>query len=363
MKITQLSLSNFMMFADMSLALSPKINILCGGNNTGKTALLKILYSSCKSMNSAYLRQETQGLQGPLSKDYANNALVSKIQGVFQLEGGRIGRLVSHKNQNKKNAEIDVAFSGGSSLAYSFGSRSQNHVEFSELPDKDIAKMDCVFIPPKEIISALENFVSLYQDYHIAFEETYYDLARLLIRPRAKSKEKQRKHPVLKSFEEIMGGELIEKKGRVYLRQHNGTLYEMGLLSEGYRKLATLIQLTLTGSLSPRSILFWDEPETNMNPSMIEPVTKALAALSKLGVQVFITTHDYFVQQSFNLMAAYPKADEEALPVNFLSLYPDEDGYVHIESAPTLEGLTHNPIMEEFDALYDREQELIYENN
>ena len=33
-----------------------------------------------------------------------------------------------------------------------------------------------VYIPPKEIISATENFGSLYSDYHIAFEETYYDL-------------------------------------------------------------------------------------------------------------------------------------------------------------------------------------------
>ena len=41
-------------------------------------------------------------------------------------------------------------------------------------------KINLGYIPPKEIISSTENFVSLYADYRIAFEETYYDLARLL---------------------------------------------------------------------------------------------------------------------------------------------------------------------------------------
>ena len=49
----------------------------------------------------------------------------------------------------------------------------------------------------------------------------------------------------------------------------------MGLVSEGYRKLATIMYLILSGSLSKNAILFWDEPETNMNPKMIQPMTEA----------------------------------------------------------------------------------------
>lgn len=81
--------------------------------------------------------------------------------------------------------------------------------------------------------------------------------------------------------------------------------FEMGLVSEGYRKLATIIYLISSGSLNENSILFWDEPETNMNPMMIKPIAEAVAKLAEMGVQVFITTHDYFVQQSFNLLSAY----------------------------------------------------------
>lgn len=38
----------------------------------------------------------------------------------------------------------------------------------------------------------------------------------------------------------------------------------MGLLSDGYRKLSMLIYMILSGSLNKNTILFWDEPETNM---------------------------------------------------------------------------------------------------
>jgi predicted ATPase len=98
-----------------------------------------------------------------------------------------------------------------------------------------------------------------------------------------------------------------------------------------------------------------------MNPKMIAPITQALVELAKMGVQIFITTHDYFVQQSFNLLASYPQVNESKLDINFVSLYEDESNNKKIlhESAGTLSELSHNSVMEEFDALYDREQRII----
>ena len=63
-----------------------------------------------------------------------------------------------------------------------------------------------------------------------------------------------------------------------------------------------IIILILSGSLNKDTVLFWDEPETNMNPKMIRPIVQALTALAKMGVQIFVTTHDYFVQQEFDAM-------------------------------------------------------------
>ena len=203
--------------------------------------------------------------------------------------------------------------------------------------------------------------MSLYSDYHIAFEETYYDLARLLERPLKKGANTAEQNAVLKSFGKILDGNVIQKDKVFYLQVKGAGEFEMGLVSEGYRKLATIMYLILSGSLSKNATLFWDEPETNMNPKMIQPMTEAMIELAKLGVQIFITTHDYFIQQCFNMAAMYPKADSENLQYNFVSLYRTESG-VEMESSSRLTDLTHNAIMEEFDQLYDREQELLYEH-
>ncbi len=42
-----------------------------------------------------------------------------------------------------------------------------------------------------------------------------------------------------------------------------------------------------------------------MNPKMIRPIVQALTVLAKIGVQIFVTTHDYFVQQEFLFVAVF----------------------------------------------------------
>ena len=135
----------------------------------------------------------------------------------------------------------------------------------------------------------------------------------------------------------------------------------MGLVSEGYKKLATVVYLIQSGSLGKGSVLFWDEPETNMNPKMVEPIVQALGALARAGVQVFVTTHDYFTMQSFNLMAKYPQG--KPIDVQFISLYHAENGKIAMDTGKELRDLDRNSIMEEFDELYNREQDLIYGAN
>ena len=74
-------------------------------------------------------------------------------------------------------------------------------------------------------------------------------------------------------------GKVVQKDKKFYLNVEGEGSFEMGLLSEGYKKLATIVYLIQSGSLSKGSILFWDEPETNMNPKMVEPVAQALGCL------------------------------------------------------------------------------------
>ena len=57
----------------------------------------------------------------------------------------------------------------------------------------------------------------------------------------------------------------------------------------------------------------------------------------------------------------YPELNSEQLDIRFMSLYRDfQTGEVNYEMSQTASDLKHNAIMQEFDAMYDREQRIIY---
>mgnify|MGYP002509555964 CR=1 FL=1 len=357
MKINKLKLENFMIFNQLDVGFSPDINIIFGENNTGKTALIKLLYSCMKGYVNACTSK------GECSKDKIEGVLVGKLQGVFRPDKDAVGRLVNRR-QGSSRTEININFEDNSVLQIGFGNRHEKHIEIMNDNILDLGEISPVYIPPKEIISATENFGSLYADYHIAFEETYYDLARLLEKPLKRGPNTVEQNKVLRSFEKIVNGSIIQKDRNFFLKVKGAGEFEMGLVSEGYRKISTLMYLILTGSLTKNAVLFWDEPETNMNPKMIKPIVDAIIELSRMGVQVFITTHDYFVQQCFNMSAIYlndqkMNGQKKVLQYQFMSLYQTGEG-VACEAAGMLSDLEHNAVMEEFDQLYDREQEMLY---
>ena len=354
MKIKKLTLNNFMAFENAEINWSDNINIICGENSTGKTTLLKVMYSLIKPLSS--------GGKDNLTKEMEEQVFVKKIQGVFRPDEMKIGRLVSRK-QGSNRTEFSIDLEKKQKISVGFGNRQENHADVSIIQEEKTKKYDVIYIPTKEMISTVEHFVSLYDEYHIDFEEMYYDLAKLLDRPLSKGANTNEQNEVLKSFEKIMKGQIVQKDKKFYLKIRGEGEFEMGLLSDGYRKLSMIVYMILSGSLNKNTILFWDEPETNMNPKMIRPIVQALVALAKMGVQIFVTTHDYFVQQEFNMLTVYPELNPEHLDIRFMSLYRDElTNDVKFELEKTASDLKYNAIMQEFDAMYDREQRIIYGN-
>lgn len=351
MKIKTIDAQNFMMFESLSMPFSDGINVIFGENSTGKTAILKALYSSAKVISDL-----SHNKNSALTKDIIEKNLVSKMVGVFRPENDVIGRLVG-RLQGSNRTDVKIEFSDDISLAYGFGNRQSNHIDINKFENLNVENdFIPIYIPPKEIIS-IGNITSLYDDFHIEIEETYYDLARLLLRPLKKGPNTNEQTAVLSSFNQIMNGQVVQKDNRFFLKVKGSGEFEMGLVSEGYRKLSTLTYLILSGSLNKSSILFWDEPESNMNPKMIYYIAQALVELAKMGVQIFVTTHSYFVQQAFNLIANYPKANPKNVDIKFISLFK-EMNKSNFESANNLNEIKHNSIMEEFDEIYNRELEL-----
>ena len=340
---------NLMGISDIAIRLNAGITVIHGENGTGKTAILKALYCATKPL---WFRQDVDPKR---TKSKLEEAVVEKIKYVFRPDRGMIGRMVN-QHSAEKALKIELKYDDGSRTELSWGRQASEHIGM--VSGIKSQSSEVIYIPPKEIISTSENFVSLYKSYQMAFEETYYDLLEMLDMPEKKALDQTLAKEIVDRLSSLIGGRVIKRDKQYYVVDSENVEYEMGLLSEGFRKIAMLLRLIDNGSLRKGSLLIWDEPESNMNPKMIEPLVDVLCLLVKMGVQIVLASHDYFIQQELQLRAEYMDEAGFILSVSFVSLYYDGD-MIRAEQSDRAYKLENNAIMNEFDAIYDREQERI----
>ena len=149
--------------------------------------------------------------------------------------------------------------------------------------------------------------------------------------------------------QKISTGKVTLQDDRFYLKPGTQAKLEFNLVAEGLRKIALLWQLIKNGTLEKGSVLFWDEPETNINPKYIPVLAELLIMLEREGVQIFVSTHDYFLSKYIEV-----KRSKDS-DVQYISLYKDEADQVQCEIAGEFELLEHNAIMDTFHQLYREE--------
>src|SRR5258707_1574333 len=163
--ITKLELKNFGPLEAVTWDTLGPINLVIGGNGSGKTFLLKSLYSAMRTLEE-YKRGDDQRS--------AAEILAEKLYWTFQSE--KIGDLVSK---------------GAASLSFRL---RVNDDDFSYGFSKDTTKVisslenhvpprtsNSIFLPAKEVLS-LHNIIlkSRETDKVFGFDDTYLDLARAL---------------------------------------------------------------------------------------------------------------------------------------------------------------------------------------
>jgi hypothetical protein len=150
-----------------------------------------------------------------------------------------------------------------------------------------------------------------------------------------------------KSLGEQLGGTIErDDSGRFYLVTRLGRM-PMPMVAEGLRKIATLVQLESNGWLSPGATLFWDEPEVNLNPVLMDNVVGAVLALARNGVQVFLATHSYLILREIEVQAG--KAGRYC----YHSLFREGDEVRAAQAASYLD-IRPNAIERQYAELYDR---------
>ncbi len=192
------------------------------------------------------------------------------------------------------------------------------------------------------------GFRSLYSLRHIHFEEVYADIIDRAFLGTLRGPIDTDRKKLLDFLQQSMEGKVISKNEEFFLKSPQGEL-EFTLLAEGIRKLGLLWILIQNGTLLAGSVLLWDEPETNLNPKLMRTVVQILIELQRMGVQVFVTTHNYHLLKEFDLQLA---PQDKAL---FHSLYRDTQRDVQVASFACYDDLQPNAIDETLGTLADRE--------
>ena len=222
------------------------------------------------------------------------------------------------------------------------------------MSDRDwVPATPSVFLPSREVLAMYEGFVAAYEARELSFDETYYDTCKALSASQLRGPRGERAAELQEPIEKALGGRVRLVGNRFHVVLEEGD-FEAHLVAEGLRKVASVAHLIANGSLVENGVLFWDEPEANLNPRLITQVVDFLQAFARRGVQVFLASHDYLLTQKLSLAAEYP-GPQGAVKMKFFSLFRDDEGAVQVEKARTLAGLEHNPILQEFARHYDAE--------
>ena len=333
MSITRVKLENFTVFESLDLEPSPGINVLVGANGTGKTHLMKVCYA-VYAFGDDSAKIPILDTPPPL-----------KLLRVFRPSGNSYGRLVNRSSNNDiATLEINV----DESYVIVQVSRIPPRAQAEASGDWLISSGDAVYIPAKDMLANAPGFRSLYAAREIHFEETYQDILDRAYLPALRNPAEFVPTYVLDRLEAELGGDVTIHGEEFFLSGDQGEI-EFTLLAEGHRKLALLWLLIRNGSLKPGAVLFWDEPETNLNPKLYGVVIDVLLELQRVGVQVFLATHDYVILRELDLQA------REGDRIAFHSLFKNEEGQISCHTSVKFLDIHPNAIMEAFDSVYDRE--------
>jgi len=332
MSITRIKLTNFTAFAALEQDFVSGINVLIGANGTGKTHLLKTLYAACAI---------TVG-------EDRDKSFAQKLVGVFHPYEGRIGRLSRRKSMSVKTS-IVVA-EGAAKLSVSFSNHTQDPADATGTGQAawKLEERTSAYIPVKEMLSHAPGFLATSLKRELSFEEVYTDIIKRAFLPKLSGAPDAARQRVLNALTKAIDGKVTSKGETFFLKNAQGEL-EFTLLAEGIRKLALVWLLIQNGTLLSGSVLFWDEPEANLNPLLMGELVQVILELQRLGVQVFLATHNHVLLKEFDLR----KQKSDA--IRYISLFRDKGDDVLARATDTYADIEPNPIGQALDGLYDRE--------
>jgi len=344
----EIYLTNFAGYRSFSWADIAPINLIIGANDTGKSHLLKVLYAVARSVQELTARIESDRPTWP-------EVLAEKLLWTFQPPSGKLGDLVRRPLEGPLKVNVTLCNEQYAFTLPETAGRSPR--DFTSVTEEIRPQpgLRALFIPPKEVLTSLDAIAAVREQLkRFGFDDTYYDLVVALRGEPIQGDLPESFERVQKKLEALFAGRIETDHGR-FLFKREADRFEMPQVAEGIKKIGIFTRLIQNGSLRRNSILFIDEPETNLHPRAARALVDMLHELSLAGVQIYAATHSYFMLKQFEILARRKSA-----PVRLCSLSRGADG-IAAQFFDLRDGMPPNGIIDEALGLYDEDVALTME--
>ncbi len=332
--LTSLKIENFGKFKGVfEWPMGAKLHAVIGENDTGKTQLLKLVYALTRAAE-----EYGKHRQGPAPKEYAD-LLAEKLRWTYLPQRMEIGRLVS---RGTPRAEVSLHWTKGG-LRFGFGKDTTTKILNTQLENiGNIDTQHALFLPPKEVLSLYPAIIATREGQVIAgFDDTHYDLAQDFRQPTVGGNYIPEIKAAFTHLQEITGGGEVVMESEEIWFQRGKDKFTMGQTAEGIKKIGILWRLYRNRRLAPGAMLFVDEPEVNLHPKAVCLFADILHTMAQSNIQIFLTSHSYFLLKRLEQLARQHKTDYALLDLR------NKNGTITGRSSLFADGLPDNPIMEQ----------------
>ena len=217
------------------------------------------------------------------------------------------------RNRGNAHARVEASMEGDGvpegmgNLVFDFqAGHEEEGLSIREMPRRFL-NVPVVFLAAREVLTIYPSFVQVGSRFPEFLDGGSWDLCRYLDMEAEAEPISTDAGRVVARLEKIIGGKVVKRDGRFFLQRPGQQPIEMSLVAEGFKRLGTLSYLIRNGSVKKGSVLFWDEPEMNLNASHLPVLVKTLTGLAKTGVQVILSSHSLFLLRELMIQLSEPR--------------------------------------------------------
>ena len=318
--IRQLTLEGITLFPSAQcFSFEPGINVLIGGNDSGKSHLMKLGYALCK-WSSGSTRKELPAVWAEEKRLRLILMRVFGLRDLTELTSRFAAPCTATVHASMVGEKVPP---GSAELVFSFRSGAEEEgLHISTMPERYL-NSNSIYLAAREVLSVYPCYTQIGRRYPELLDSAGWDLCTALEQEPTAEPE-HALLPIIRRIEALLRGRMLRRHDRFYLHRPGQEPTELNLVAEGFKRIGTLGLLLANGSVRRGTTLFWDEPEMNLNTSHLPALVDILLALCHAGVQLVLSTHSLFLLRELAIRLS--EAKHRALSRRYFGLQPGEHG-------------------------------------